>query len=46
MINSGIAMNVNMDSSLTDLTSNVNDAKTLSIIAELVKKTSNLDSGV
>lgn len=46
MINSGIAMNVNMDFSLTDLTSNVNDAKTLLIIAELVKKTSNLDSDV
>lgn len=45
-INSGLVMNVTMASSLTELTSNANDARTLLITAELVKKTLNMISDV
>lgn len=45
-INSGLVMSVTMASSLTELTSNANDAKTLLITAELVKKTLNMNSDV
>jgi len=45
-INSGLVMSVTMASSLTELTSNANDARTLLITAELVKKTLNMNSDV
>ena len=41
---SGIAMNVTTGSSLTEKPSNAEDARTLSMIAEPVKKTLNTDS--
>ena len=46
LINSGLVMSVTMASSLTELTSNANDARTLLITAELVKKTLNMNSDV